>query len=296
MKEVLYASPFVPVEWIAAHGLRPRSVVEKLSGSGAQPTCIPAMGACHFAEIFLQMAASAEAAVFVTSCDQMRRAADQAVSSHGRGIFLMNVPATWQSPEARGLYRSEIERLGRFLIRLGGVAPTRDALAAEMRRSARERDALSGDRAPADTSGLIPLALVGESLLPSHLDLLNLIGSRGGRVALDATSSGERGHFPDEVAIGDDPFPVMVDGYFDRVTDVFQRPNTRLYDWLRPRVSERGIRGIILWHYSWCDLWRAEANRLREEFPLPVLQLDAGESLTPSMRTRVEVFLEILRA
>lgn len=145
---------------------------------------------------------------------------------------------------------------------------------------------------------MIPLALIGESLLPSHFDLPGLIEARGGRVALDATSDGERGQpvFPDEARIDEDPFAAMVDGYFDGVTDIFQRPNTRLYDWLRPRLTDRGIRGIVLWHYSWCDLWRAEANRLREEFRLPMLHLDAGDSLTPSMKTRVEAFLEILHA
>ena len=295
MKDVLYASPFVPREWIAAHGLRPRLVAAKALASGAPPQP-SVMGACHFAETFLQRAASAEASVFVTGCDQMRRAADQ-VAPRDR-VFLMNVPATWQTPAARQLYRAEIERLGAFLVGLGGVSPSPEALAAEMRRSVRERKTVPGNRTSADADGKVSLALVGESLLPSHFDLPRLIEARGGRVALDATSDGERGQpvFPDAARIDDDPFAAMVDGYFDGVTDIFQRPNTRLYDWLRPRIRERGIRGIVLWHYSWCDLWRAEANRLREEFRLPVLHLDAGDSLTPSMKTRVEAFLEILGA
>jgi len=251
------------------------------------------MGACPFAETFLQMAASAEASVFVTSCDQMRRAADQAALRNG--VFLMNVPATWQAPAARQLYRREIERLGAFLVRLGGAHPSAEALAAELRSRARE--AVPANCVAAEAGKLVPLALVGESLLPSHFSLHGFLESLGGRVALDATSHGERGQpvFSDETRIAEDPFAAMVDGYFDSVTDVFQRPNTRLYDWLRPRVAGRGIRGIVLWHYSWCDLWRAEANRLREEFPLPVLALDADDSLTPSMKTRLEVFLEILR-
>lgn len=254
------------------------------------------MGTCHFAETFLRMAASAEAAVFATSCDQMRRAADEAAADNRGNIFLMNIPATWQTPAARKLYREEIERLGAFLVRLGGTAPSPAALAAEMHVRARE-DSLE-HRATAEAGENIPLAIVGESLLWTHFHLPEFLEARGVRVALDATSDGERRLplFPGEARIDGDPFTVMVDGYFDSVTDVFQRPNTRLYDWLRPRVRERGIRGIILWNYAWCDLWRAEANRLREEFPMPVLHLDAGEAFTPSMETRVEAFLEILRA
>jgi len=253
------------------------------------------MGACPFADFFLQMSASVEASVFVTSCDQMRRAADQAASRNGGEVFLMNVPATWQVPAARQLYRKEIERLGAFLVSIGGVPPSAEALAAELR--SRTWEASPANRSTAEACKRVPLALIGESLMPSHFSLPGLLESLGGRVALDATSLGERGQpvFSDEARIAEDPFGTLVDGYFDSVADVFQRPNTRLYDWLRPRIAGRGIRGIVLWHYSWCDLWRAEANRLREEFLLPVLFLDADGSLTPSMKTRLEVFLEILR-
>jgi benzoyl-CoA reductase/2-hydroxyglutaryl-CoA dehydratase subunit BcrC/BadD/HgdB len=85
-------------------------------------------------------------------------------------------------------------------------------------------------------------------------------------------------------------------GFARRVVDVYQRPNTRLYAWLAERLAARGARGIILWHYVGCDLWRAEARSLREAFDLPVLALDADE--TPSGRARnagrVQAFLETL--
>ena len=254
------------------------------------------MGACHFAETFFQMAGSEAAAVFVTSCDQMRRAADQALLHDVSDVFLMNVPATWQTPAAKRLYRSEIKRLGTFLVRIGGVPPSPDVLAAEMRhRACLRMESLSNCVSDEDITK-IPLAIVGESLLPSNRELIDLIGSSGCRVALDATSNGERIPFLDEAQMGEDPFAAMIDGYFNCAIDVFQRPNTRMYGWLRQRVSERGIRGLILWHYSWCDLWRAEAGRLRDEFHLPILHLEAGGTMTSSMKTRMEVFLEILNA
>jgi hypothetical protein len=77
--------------------------------------------------------------------------------------------------------------------------------------------------------------------------------------------------------------------------DVFQRPNTRLYDWLRERLAARQVRGIVLWHYVGCDLWRAEAQPMREAFGLPVLLLEADEAALQRNTGRLEAFLESLR-
>ena len=290
MKTVLYASPFVPAEWIVAHGLRPCLLGEM--EPGRRRIGPAAMGACHFAETLLHFARFAEGTIFVSACDQMRRAADDAASRYGERVFLMNVPATWRSAAARQLYREEIVRLGAFLVRLGGGVPTGEALAAVLRGKASGESILPG-------GGGVPLAIVGESLLGGFVGLKGFLEKRGGRIALDATANGERGcplEF-DGSRIGTDPLGALADAYFDGVADTFQRPNGRLLDWLRPRLAERGIRGIILWHYGWCDLWRAEGSRLGDETGLPVLHLDAGdaETLTPSMGTRIEAFMEILR-
>jgi hypothetical protein len=77
--------------------------------------------------------------------------------------------------------------------------------------------------------------------------------------------------------------------------DVFQRPNTRLYDWLRERLTARQVRGIVLWHYVGCDLWRAEAQPMREACGLPVLLLDADEATPNRGIGRLQAFLESLR-
>jgi hypothetical protein len=90
---------------------------------------------------------------------------------------------------------------------------------------------------------------------------------------------------------------VLTRSYLDNCVDVFQRPNTRLYGWLRERLAARKVRGIMLWHYVGCDLWRAEAQPLREAFGLPVLLLDANEAAGDASRQagRIQAFLESLR-
>jgi hypothetical protein len=56
------------------------------------------------------------------------------------------------------------------------------------------------------------------------------------------------------------------------------------------------VRGIILWHFTGCDLWRAEAQTLRETFSLPVLLLEAGTEpgAAPRELNRLQAFMETL--
>jgi benzoyl-CoA reductase/2-hydroxyglutaryl-CoA dehydratase subunit BcrC/BadD/HgdB len=99
------------------------------------------------------------------------------------------------------------------------------------------------------------------------------------------------------LAASPDPFDCLARNYFDNIVDVFQRPNTRLYAWLGERLTARGVRGIVLWLHTGCDLWRAEAQTLRETFRLPVLLLEADEALTDSAREagRIQAFVEMLQ-
>jgi len=68
-------------------------------------------------------------AVFTTTCDQMRRAAEWAALEAPAPVFLMNVPATHGAPAAARLYRDELHRLGRFLARRGASRPSPEKLA-----------------------------------------------------------------------------------------------------------------------------------------------------------------------
>jgi hypothetical protein len=241
--------------------------------------------------------------IFTTACDQMRRAADAAAGGHTR-VFLLNLPATWQTPAVRRLYHYEIKRLGRFLVDLGGRPPADEKLESVIldwnRRlqqlhkilpHARSRQAaetlmsffhdgiVPGIVPPAISSGT-PLALVGGPLLPSQFAIFDAIESVGGRVVLNATEPGERCLLPPLAPRLNDqtPLALLTDHYFDHSVDVFHRPNSRLYKWLGTRLAERHVQGILLWIHVGCDLWRSEAASLREAFGLPVLVLDEHET------------------
>jgi benzoyl-CoA reductase/2-hydroxyglutaryl-CoA dehydratase subunit BcrC/BadD/HgdB len=323
--KVFYSSPWVPAEWIEAHGLQPCGVwfAEDLSW-GALPL---SAGVCAFSEAVLRFAETHHdsAVIFTTACDQMRRSFDAFTGSQPVRAFLFNLPATWQSPVALRIFRTEVERLGRFLQVHGGHAPTAKDLAQIIERRSQSRKCLLElaprcsarqyaeaiarfhwdgsvrvpDHPPAPASRAIPLAIVGGPLTASQWGLLDLIEAVGTRIVLNATESGERSLLPPFRLEGfsDDPIGAVARGYFENCADVFQRPNTRLYSWLGERLTARDVRGIVLWVHIGCDLWRAEAQTLRETFRLPVLLLEAEEVSggSPREANRIQAFVETFK-
>jgi len=327
MKTVAYNSPFVPPEWIAAHGMQPDWM--RLRAAGDRSPTGMGRGVCPFAgETILAVVSGlqATAVVVTTVCDQMRRAAELIERDGQLPVFLMNVPSTWQTTAADELYVAELERLGRFFVQLGGEAPSNDKLARVMLGYDRARGALRAARAglsarrfaeavaglrgggtPASETAVgpppaagVPLALIGGPLPERHRGLLDLVERSGGRVVLDGTEGGER-TMPlpfDREAAADDPLGELARAYFAGIPDVSRRPNDAFYQWLADQLEARQVRGILLRRYVWCDLWHAELHRLRQVSPVPVLDLDVDHEDNGSLaRTagRLEAFLEMLR-
>jgi len=130
MKTIIYTCPYVPAEWIAAHGLRASRLLLDRVDSGFWPA--GAEGVCPYVRRFIgEVAGNKEAGgvVVTTVCDQMRRAFDVIIRGCDIPAFLMNVPNTWQTLAAQKLYLDELKRLSGFLVRLGGTPPSKDALA-----------------------------------------------------------------------------------------------------------------------------------------------------------------------
>lgn len=133
MKTIIYTCPYVPAEWIAAHGLRPSRIL--LDHVDSASMFIRTEGVCPFVRSFIIGATrnkDVAGIVATTVCDQMRRAFDILLLKCELPAFLMNVPNTWQNPESQKLYIDELERLSRFMVRLGGKSPSNEALAKVM--------------------------------------------------------------------------------------------------------------------------------------------------------------------
>jgi benzoyl-CoA reductase/2-hydroxyglutaryl-CoA dehydratase subunit BcrC/BadD/HgdB len=300
MSAVGYCSPFVPAEWIAAHGLRPQFL-------RFRPTERLTRGVCPYAGALLDAAlepgsrapwSDVSALVLTTACDQMRYAAAMLGQRGDRPVFLLNVPSTWQTPTARQQYRDELRRLGRFLVEHGGTTPRNAELSRIMLACERQKNG-RGPTACGNAPG-IPLAILGGPLMEPDSEFFALVERAGGRIALDATEHAARTQpRPFDLArLATDPLTELADAYFDGIPDAFRRPNTQLYEWLTTELAARQIRGIVLRRYVWCDLWHAEAQRMKEWSPTPVLEIDVGpDDLTAPNRVqgRIEAFLEMLR-
>ena len=145
---ISYCSPFVPAEWIAAHGLQPRFV--RPYGLEVDGPIDNTAGVCSYLRAFVNEAAGdkeADAIVLTTACDQMRRAYEILADRSEKPAFLMHMPTTWQSPGAHRYYRDEVQRLGRFLVNLGGRAPSHQTLISTMERYEAQL-AAAGEPAP----------------------------------------------------------------------------------------------------------------------------------------------------
>jgi benzoyl-CoA reductase/2-hydroxyglutaryl-CoA dehydratase subunit BcrC/BadD/HgdB len=290
MKTIVYTCPYVPAEWIAAHGWQPhRLIPQPVEGAAAIPRL---EGLCPYARAFANDVAASKdvtGVVVTTMCDQMRRIFDLLVRRIDVPAFLLNVPSTWQTVAAQRLYLDELKRLGRFLVRLGGHEPDKEELVRAMPSRARA----NGGHSPPYG---VPLALVGGPLMQRDRVLFDILAECGGQIVLDATETGQRGQPAafDRRRLAADPLLELVQAYF-RIPDASRRPNSELYQWLKDQLEQTGARGILFHHYVWCDKWHAEFARLKEWTNLPILRLDnegEGEVEIVRVRNRLRAFLE----
>ena len=323
MKSVLYICPFVPAEWIAAHGLTPMRIAPAPAGPDARSGLTA--GVCPFAAAFIHAAGAtdADAVIVTTVCDQMRRSAEIIEARCETPVFLMNVPATWRTASAAKLYRDELARLGRFLETLGGAEPARpqlaetmlhyDALRAKLRDaagSAKPKDLSQAiaqlyyngtvpDDLPEQAPAGVPLALAGGPLRSTDFEIFDLIEQAGGTVVLDATAGGEMTMAPpfDRARLASDPAGELADAYFARIPHAMRRPDSQLHEYLNRELTARGARGVIYRRYQWCDTWHGQAGRLKESLSTPLLDLVAGddESDRAHVLTRIQAFVEMLK-
>ncbi len=295
MPVVAYSSPFVPPEWIAAHGWHPRRLTPGMSPAAA------AAGVCPFAHDFLQAVAGPrqaseplDAVIFTATCDPMRRAAELAAGH--RPTFLMHVPTTWRTPASVQLYVDELLRLGEFLVSLGGWRPSQEELVETLLAF----DASRRHSTPAQDDGPGPrIALVGGPLREQNQWIIDYLRQAGAAIVLDATEYGERS-LPAPVNgewLRVDPLKELARAYFLTIPDAFRRPDLLLHDYLRQRLAATRAQAILLIRCLWCDHWHAQAGRLKESLGLPLVDVDLGQNGDDRGRTvgRLDALLETLR-
>jgi len=324
-KKISYCCPFVPAEWIAAHGFDPHRFFPV--GKENNPSAGVA-GLCSYAGAVVEEAFTnddSEVMVLTTLCDQMRRATDLLTGKGLSSFFLMHVPTVYGNEEARRLYRDELERLGRFLVRHGGTRAADgrtaeimmdfDIRRSELRASRNHLTGLQFTEAcmefqktgkftsPVSSSEQkspgVRIGLLGGPLMERHLNIIDFIEQSGGTIALDGTDTGERS-LPapfDRSRIAEDPLEALTTAYFDNIPHPFRRPDVLFYQWLDRETEARSINGLLILRHTWCDIWHGEVARLKEWSDIPVLDIDMGGQDNGNenrIKNRIIAFLEML--
>lgn len=298
MRRVFYNSPFIPHEWISAFDYFPCHFYEKIQTVNIRQRA--PMGACPFAFIYsksLAMMTREDVAVFDTACDQMRRMSEKAALDCAGKIFLFNIPSTWQSETSKNIYRSELIRLGEFLEKCGGKDFNPAKIIKALKRDEKNRICVEGK---SENKAKIPVAIIGENILPRFRTLYKLIKKNGGQVVFDMTKRSPEiapSGAPLEAAPRDEWAGFFADAYFEKCVGIFQRPNSKFYDTVAHNIEESGARGVIVMSYLWCDLWRAEILSMQRRFGIPLLFLELGDSasMDSGAQNRIDSFFETLR-
>ncbi|MBF0330808.1 MAG: 2-hydroxyacyl-CoA dehydratase [Candidatus Omnitrophica bacterium] len=323
---VVYSSPYIPAEWVAAHGFVPsrRSCMNYNRTLFISPPINVEAGVCPYMRGFINQAAGdpgVRAIILTTTCDQMRRGADLINLWTKIPCFLMHVPSSWQTAGVKKLYASELERLGHFLVSLGGIKPCTDDLAAIMlgyegkrEKLLAQQGALSGKsfaeklacfaetgevsegrRQDRRAHKAIPLGFIGSPLTGNHFDLFDVFAAYGADIVVNATETGERvlpARF-DVQRLKDEPAQVLAQSYFGAFPDISDRPNDKIFKWMKKKVEDNGIRGIVSIRYVWCDKWHAEVERFRKCLPVPLLDIELnGEEIGARAKNRIQAFME----
>ena len=331
---VAFSSPFVPAEWIAAHGFQPHRLrlfaAERLT-----------RGVCPYAGALLDAALRRNGPGHRNAHPQSQklpiphprsvgidnrlrsdavRCRDAGSSRPRSGVSVERAFHVADARRAR-LYRDELRRLGRFLVRLGGHRPNDADLSRTMLDFERAREEQEGSRIGDGGGGIrpsmgtdaghpipnpqpplaVPLAVVGGPLMETdgQFPFFELVARAGGCVVLDATEGGQR-TLPrpfDRGRVASDPFGELADAYFDGIPDAFRGPTRRSMSGSAGRWPPAAHAGVILRRYLWCDLWHAECQRLKQWSPVPVLEIDIGpdnDAAPNRVQGRLEAFLETL--
>lgn len=320
---------YTPLEILDAAGLSP---VRRFGDPGRlesadtflHPAICPFVRACLAAEMEENRL---HHAVFVNSCDGMRRLYDAwRVQFRDDFAYLMDLP---RNVEARGerFLAEEFRNLAQVLADFTGTEVTAARLRAaalereELRLSyIREADGIYGERRlrlamehhsgdsgvnPGDAGREgggegVPVLLTGNLLNPAGL--VSSLGRAGARVTWIDLCNGDRAFSSSTLPQGEDMEEMLASlaqRYLGRHPCARMNDAGRRYDLLVEAVREKGARGVIYASLKFCDAYlydfpRVQERLLKESIPVLRLESDYADGNTGQVLTRVEAFLEML--
>lgn len=334
-RRIAWFCAYTPVELLLAAGLQPgRSFgdPERIGDSDAllHPAICPYVRAC-LAQAMRE--GGPHHAVFVNSCDGMRRLHDawRDLFPHDF-VFLLDLPRNVGRPGQRmlaGEFRRLLAALRSFLgrevsrddllsacrtreeLRLsylrraeGASGPSRLRLAQYLQSSPGNAADGTATWEPADTVGKqgcgVPVLLTGNLLNPAGM--VALLEEAGARVVWADLCNGDRAYDFSALVEGESLEEVL-DGlaaaYLERPPCARMLDAERRYRILAENARRAGAQGIVYASLKFCDSYlydfpRARDRLRREGFPVLRLESDYSDGHAGQVLTRVEAFLEMI--
>jgi len=238
------------------------------------------MGVGRFASVLKKLVASLEDGADPLSADSLA----EAISQYNR------LRRLWREARQRWL-NAQLSTMEYHRLRMTALT-SHPAVAEES-----FQDALSdvGESPPPSASGVM---LIGGNAVKKPL--LLMVEDAGLRVAAEDSDADER-EFLGEIPIREDVATALHDlahAYLNKPPSPrLCNPHARLA-YLKRLMDERGVKGVVVSYYKFCDLNLAEypllARKFREWGVPSILLEEESYALSGQNRTRLEAFLEML--
>ena len=326
---VTWFCAYTPLEILDAAGLTPvRHFGDPARLEAADALLHPAI--CPYVRACLAAAMEEDGphhAVFVNSCDGMRRLYDAWKARFPDDlVHLLDLPRNGDARAERLLAREYLRlaealegHLGRTVTpaalreagrlreerRLAYLDGAKGLAGAERLRLAMDHQSLSGGETPrAGRSGTrdggVPVLLTGNLLNPEGL--VSILDEAGARVAIVDLCNGDRAFSSSTLPEGDGlegMYLSMARRYLERRPCARMADARRRLDLLVDTAREMGARGVVYACLKFCDAYLYDfprvQKRLRDEgIPLLRLESDYADGHAGQLLTRVEAFLEMI--
>ncbi len=292
---IAYLCKYTPIELLEAFGTPVKRMEPDVTNFSRADTLLHP-NLCSFVKAVLEdfETGSYEGMLFTTCCDSVRRLYDTLKRRYPEKFFFcLDLPRK-RGDAAVALYREQLERLIEAYTAFSGKAFDEGRLAALCadKRAMRERKETAEGKA-ATPSADLQVCLAGAR--PGSA-VRQLIEEHGARIALDLTCTGiARAYAVD----GTDRKSILTSytaallGQLPcmRMAETDDRAATLL-------SRAEGLDGILYHTVKFCDIYSYEYTHLKETVDLPIVKLetDATSQCAGQILTRVEAFLESLRA
>jgi benzoyl-CoA reductase/2-hydroxyglutaryl-CoA dehydratase subunit BcrC/BadD/HgdB len=143
----------------------------------------------------------------------------------------------------------------------------------------------------------VRVLLVGPTLADGRRDALAVLEAGGkATVVADVTDSGTLSMGTDVEEDGD-PFLALAGQILAHpVLAAPLRPSTALRERFTEALRESGAEGVLFRGVPFCRPWNSEVPALRSRCPVPFLEIREDGAAAGQVRTRIEAFVEMLRA